>query len=222
MSMHSCTVAPSLGSFHLSCVTTSPRRAHDRSRNSLRLLNGCDITTTTQLCARSSPGSITPRTRAIQRWRSSSRRRQHSGSRFNRGTCSFSPSGRIELTEWRCGIRKVLVYLLCKFFIEFSGGTIGILRRGWRSREVHVSDLIRAHEGNPDSHPTDPTKIHWAKFNMIGKFIHTTTQYQQQCRSSEDYLFPERPEIRDLLMRECVMDPDVSRKYYRLPTHEPY
>lgn len=85
-----------------------------------------------------------------------------------------------------------------------------------------MSDLIRAHEGNPDSHPTDPTKIHWAKFNMIGKFIHTTTQYQQQCRSSDDYLFPERPEIRDLLMRECVMDPEVSLKCYRLPTHEPY
>lgn len=77
-------------------------------------------------------------------------------------------------------------------------------------REVHISDLIRAHEGNPDNHPTDPTKIHWAKFNMIGKFIHTTTIYQTQCRTSEDYAFPERPNIRDLLMKECVMDPEVS------------
>ncbi|KAI0322721.1 ras guanine nucleotide exchange factor domain-containing protein [Amylostereum chailletii] len=75
--------------------------------------------------------------------------------------------------------------------------------------EVHLSDLIRAHEGNADVHGEDPSKIHWAKFNMMGKFIQATAQYQARCRSSPDYHFPERPAIRDLLMKECLMDPEV-------------
>jgi len=44
---------------------------------------------------------------------------------------------------------------------------------------------------------------------MIGKFINVTTQLQIRCRSSDDYVFLERPHIRDMLMRDCVMDPDV-------------
>ena len=36
-------------------------------------------------------------------------------------------------------------------------------------REIHLSDLIRAHEGNPDYHDDDPGKIHWAKFNMMAQ-----------------------------------------------------
>ncbi|OBZ79616.1 hypothetical protein A0H81_01150 [Grifola frondosa] len=38
-------------------------------------------------------------------------------------------------------------------------------------REIHLSDLIRAHEGNPDYHDDDPNKIHWAKFNMMARFV---------------------------------------------------
>ncbi|TFY71062.1 hypothetical protein EVG20_g1954 [Dentipellis fragilis] len=77
--------------------------------------------------------------------------------------------------------------------------------------EVHLSDLIRAHEGNPDFNPNDPTKIHWAKFNMIGKFIHTTMQFQSQCKNSSEYAFPERLHICDLLLKECIMDPETQR-----------
>jgi hypothetical protein len=75
-------------------------------------------------------------------------------------------------------------------------------------REVHMSDLIRAHEGNADSHPDHPNKIHWGKFNMIGKFVNSTTQCQVQCRNAPEYNFPERPYIRKL-MEHPVMDSEV-------------
>jgi len=39
------------------------------------------------------------------------------------------------------------------------------------TREVHMSDLIRAHEGNAETNPDYPNKIHWGKFNMIGKLF---------------------------------------------------
>jgi len=80
--------------------------------------------------------------------------------------------------------------------------------------EVHLLDLIRAHEGNSDFHPDDPTKIHWAKFNMIGKFIHSTAQFQTRCRTSSDYNFRESKEhllVRQMLMRECLMDLEMQQ-----------
>lgn len=75
-------------------------------------------------------------------------------------------------------------------------------------REVHMSDLIRAHEGNPESNPDYPNKIHWGKFNMIGKFVHSTTLCQLQCRGTQDYDFKEHPTIRKL-MQQRVMDIEV-------------
>ena len=77
-------------------------------------------------------------------------------------------------------------------------------------REVHLSDLIRAHEGNGDFHPNDPSKIHWAKFNMMGKFVHLVKQYQLRSGSAEDgYLFEERLELREIL-NVAIMDNEVS------------
>jgi hypothetical protein len=77
-------------------------------------------------------------------------------------------------------------------------------------REVHLSDLIRAHVGNGDFHPEDPSKIHWAKFSMMGKFIHLVKQYQLRSRNPEDgYVFEERPELREIL-DVVIMDSDVS------------
>jgi len=72
-----------------------------------------------------------------------------------------------------------------------------------------MSDLIRANEGNDDFNQTDPSKIHWGKFNMMGRFVDTTTQCQIQCLNSNDYDFPERPQIADLLTRKPVMSPAV-------------
>ncbi|KAK7694634.1 hypothetical protein QCA50_001821 [Cerrena zonata] len=53
--------------------------------------------------------------------------------------------------------------------------------------EIHLSDLIRAHEGNPDFHDDDPAKIHWAKFNMMGRFIDTISQCQKACIDTRAY-----------------------------------
>ena len=77
-------------------------------------------------------------------------------------------------------------------------------------REVHISDLIRAHEGNPDVSATEANKIHWGKFNMFGRFIQSTTHCQLQCQLTSDYNFTERPKIRNLVFNEYVMPEDVS------------
>ncbi|KAJ7103511.1 ras guanine nucleotide exchange factor domain-containing protein [Mycena belliarum] len=72
--------------------------------------------------------------------------------------------------------------------------------------EVHMSDLIRAHEANDDVNPSDPTKIHWGKFNMMGRFINSTTQCQAQCRAVNDYNFPTRKHITGLLAANVMND----------------
>jgi len=72
--------------------------------------------------------------------------------------------------------------------------------------EVHMSDLIRAHEANDDVNQTDSTKIHWGKFNMMGRFINSTTQCQGQCRAVSDYNFPPRQHINDMLLAPVMND----------------
>lgn len=69
-----------------------------------------------------------------------------------------------------------------------------------------MSDLIRAHEANDD---TKAGKIHWGKFNMIGRFITSTTQCQAQCRATSDYDFPERGRISNLLLTKYTMSDEV-------------
>ncbi|CDO71551.1 hypothetical protein BN946_scf184911.g21 [Trametes cinnabarina] len=92
--------------------------------------------------------------------------------------------------------------------------------------EVHLSDLIRAHEGNPDYHDDDPTKIHWAKFNMMARFIDTIVQCQKGCREGGEYeRFPDREEIRDLFLfekEEYLMDEDMQRSRMALPDLDGY
>ncbi|KAM5535450.1 hypothetical protein V8D89_010972 [Ganoderma adspersum] len=90
--------------------------------------------------------------------------------------------------------------------------------------EIHLSDLIRAHEGNPDYHDDDPSKIHWAKFNMMARFIDTIVQCQKGCRESGDYdRFAERPKIRDLFLthqEDMLMDYEMQRSRIALPDLE--
>ncbi|KAI9435016.1 ras GEF [Lactarius psammicola] len=64
--------------------------------------------------------------------------------------------------------------------------------------EVHLSDLIRAHIGNGDFHPEDSSKIHWAKFNMMGRFVHLVKHYQLRC-CGVGYSFEERLELQGIL-----------------------
>jgi hypothetical protein len=49
---------------------------------------------------------------------------------------------------------------------------------------------------------------------MIGRFITTTIQCQNQCRNSNDYDFPERLHISDLLKRRPVMSIEVGNLSY--------
>lgn len=115
---------------------------------------------------------------------------------------------------WLSEIPKALVFLLCTRALRYCRDSIV---SDHFCSEVHLSDLIKAHEGNPDFNKHDPTKIHWAKFSMMGKFILSTTHFQAQCRTSNDYNFTAREHINDLLMRDCVMDAEVSiflRKTY--------
>ncbi|KAL1670370.1 ras guanine nucleotide exchange factor domain-containing protein [Schizophyllum commune] len=77
--------------------------------------------------------------------------------------------------------------------------------------EVHISDLIRANEGNPDYFQSDPSKIHWGKFNMMGRFVSQTTQYRTQCQSSADYNFPRREHIEQLLNTPFLMSVDMQK-----------
>jgi hypothetical protein len=81
---------------------------------------------------------------------------------------------------------------------------------------VHLSDIIRAHEGNLDYNPNDPTQLHWAKFAMIGKFIAGIVQGQVQCRAAQDYNFAERPHILRLIFRGHLMDEQVRSHFFAL------
>ncbi|KAK0208341.1 ras guanine nucleotide exchange factor domain-containing protein [Desarmillaria ectypa] len=77
--------------------------------------------------------------------------------------------------------------------------------------EVHISDLIRSHEGNDDFHSDDATKVHWGKFNMMGRFITNTTQCQAQCLSTTDYNFVERQNITTMLQCNFLMDEEMQK-----------
>lgn len=83
--------------------------------------------------------------------------------------------------------------------------------------EVHMSDLIRANEGNDDINEADPSKIHWGKFNMMGRFVDTTSQCQVQCQNSSDYEFPERSAIAELLLRRPVMSIEMQKSRIASP-----
>ncbi|KAF9069038.1 ras guanine nucleotide exchange factor domain-containing protein [Rhodocollybia butyracea] len=86
--------------------------------------------------------------------------------------------------------------------------------------EVHMSDLIRAHEANDDTKSGDPTKIHWGKFNMMGRFITSTTQCQAQCRSTTDYNFPERPHIGNVLLTKYLMNDEMQKSRIAPPDND--
>lgn len=76
-----------------------------------------------------------------------------------------------------------------------------------------MSDLIGAHEGNQDSSPSDPTKIHWGKFNMMGRFISSTAHCQAQCQMSTDYNFPERSSVREVFVKRPIMTDEVCLSF---------
>ena len=86
------------------------------------------------------------------------------------------------------------------------------------NREVHTSDLRRAHDSNPDFKPDDLNQIHWAKFSMLGKFVDIVTQIQNRCRGQPSYQFQENAHIGQLI-EVPVMDYDVRCSADKLPFH---
>lgn len=79
------------------------------------------------------------------------------------------------------------------------------------SMEIHTYDLIRADDTNPDYKPGgDGTLIHWGKFVMMAKMVLNVTSYQEMFPDSTAFTFPERPDVRELIMNIIIMDDDVS------------
>jgi hypothetical protein len=121
--------------------------------------------------------------------------------------CYFNKPDRTERIGWPLETRKAPAFPHCEdlAILSLDPSYLQIMLR-----EVHMSDLIRAHEANDDVNPTDPTKIHWGKFNMMGRFINSTTQCQAQCRAGNDYNFPKRQHISEMLLLGCVMNDEVN------------
>lgn len=76
--------------------------------------------------------------------------------------------------------------------------------------------------GNKDFQDDDVTKIHWEKFNMIGRFIDSISQCQQACREincredtareNQGYTEEEDSKVRELLLlnrRSLLLEDDV-------------
>jgi hypothetical protein len=82
--------------------------------------------------------------------------------------------------------------------------------------EIHMSDLLRTQEGNRDVHEQYPQLIHWAKFNLMAKFVDTVVECQDKCRRERAYAFPTRQRILELLLCDELMDQEVRCSHLRL------
>lgn len=69
---------------------------------------------------------------------------------------------------------------------------------------------MRADDTNPDFRPGDDTQIHWGKFSLMAKMILTVTTYQRRFQDTAAFTFPERLDIREMIMGVIVMDEQVS------------
>ncbi|CAA7265781.1 unnamed protein product [Cyclocybe aegerita] len=127
---------------------------------------------------------------------------------------SRSPDAAKNLMSWDVLLQQIRSHRAYRLALRNSkGACIPAL-------EVHMSDLIRAHEGNGEVNESDPTKIHWGKFNMMGRFITSTLQCQAQCRNSNDYDFPDRSDIAELFVKCPVMTTEMQKS--RLSSQNDY
>ncbi|KAJ3928633.1 MAG: ras guanine nucleotide exchange factor domain-containing protein [Lentinula lateritia] len=125
-----------------------------------------------------------------------------------------SPDSAKTLRSWDVLLQAIRAHRAYRLALRNTkGATIPAL-------EVHMSDLIRAHEANDDVKSGDPTKIHWGKFNMMGRFITSTTQCQAQCRSATDYNFPERQHIGNLFITKYLMDDEMQKSRIAPPDND--
>ncbi|KAG8881912.1 hypothetical protein FRB97_008959 [Tulasnella sp. 331] len=77
------------------------------------------------------------------------------------------------------------------------------------SMEVHSYDLVRADDVNPNLRPGDDTQIHWGKFSLIAKMILNVVTYQRRFADTTAFSFPERRDVRDLIVGVVVMDEEA-------------
>jgi hypothetical protein len=87
------------------------------------------------------------------------------------------------------------------------------LKRAYGS-EVHSSDILRAHTNNIDSDDSDSSKIHWAKWNLIAKFIFEMVHFQDLSRDALEqghHLRVSRPSIAHMWREAVLMPPEVGR-----------
>jgi len=74
------------------------------------------------------------------------------------------------------------------------------------SMEIHSYDLVRADDTNPDFRPGDERLIHWGKFSLMAKMILGVAMYQRRFDDTTAFTFPERTDIRDLIVGVVAMD----------------
>ncbi|KAH7345017.1 hypothetical protein B0J17DRAFT_638008 [Rhizoctonia solani] len=63
---------------------------------------------------------------------------------------------------------------------------------------IHTSDLVRVML-NRDYRESDPSLIHWGKFQIIAKIVNQMIELQDRLRVTNNYDFPARPDIASLL-----------------------
>jgi hypothetical protein len=82
---------------------------------------------------------------------------------------------------------------------------------------IHVSDLVRAHEGNADFAQDQLELVHWGKFAILGKFVDVLVNCQKRCEAtSRDWRRPPRRRLRDLITNAVVLTPEVRTCFQRL------
>ncbi|EKM83863.1 hypothetical protein AGABI1DRAFT_32846 [Agaricus bisporus var. burnettii JB137-S8] len=118
---------------------------------------------------------------------------------------SRSPEHAKNLQSWEVLLQTLRAHRAYRLALRNSKGSF------------HIADMIKAQENNRDSKEDDPSKIHWAKFSMMGRFVAITTQCQNQCRSSTDYHFPDRRHVRELFIRRNIMSPELQRARLKDP-----
>ncbi|KAG8971031.1 hypothetical protein FRB90_010619, partial [Tulasnella sp. 427] len=77
------------------------------------------------------------------------------------------------------------------------------------SMEVHTYDIIRANDTNVNFKPGEETQIHWGKFSLIAKMVLNVVVYQDRFQDTPHFTFPERSDVRELLMNVIIMDEDT-------------
>ncbi|KAF9453797.1 ras GEF [Macrolepiota fuliginosa MF-IS2] len=124
---------------------------------------------------------------------------------------SRSPEQAKNLQSWEVLLQQLRAHRAYRLALRNSKGSC------IPAMEVHIADMIKAQEANRDFKEDDPTRIHWAKFSMMGRFVSVTFQCQNQCRSSTDYHFPDRRNISELFIKRTVMSLEMQRARLKDP-----